>query len=195
MNLLSISKVLTKPSRLILEELYGMANDHDLDTLHTNLSYQSDGEYVIVSITARALTDQMQPGRYTGQTQVRYRRESLSVLFNGSPEFFLPKEFPVNFGDVKAHLSGNYGVVIENADILLPGSNIETISDNYNFIKEDLVATEGVVEFRIAPNSPRFIPAEEGGGSLVVRILDPYESDLRLLGPTKSLPPVTSLDA
>ena len=82
MILLSISQVLRLDSKTLLENLYSMVNDHDLDTDHTTLSYQADGDYVVVNIRARALTDQMQPGRYMNEASVRYRRESLQTLLS-----------------------------------------------------------------------------------------------------------------
>lgn len=195
MSLLSISQVLRLDSKTLLENLYSMVNDHDLDTDHTTLSYQADGDYVVVNIRARALTDQMQPGRYMNETSVRYRRESLQTLFNGRPVFFFPSEWPVTWGSIKAHLLGAYGVLIENVDVLVPGSETQTLTDAHQFQESTYVPFDHTIELAIAEHSPRFIPKVRGGDSLYIRIVSTTGSDLALIGPTKQLPPVTSLDA
>ena len=195
MSLLSISQVLRLDSKTLLENLYSMVNDHDLDTDHTTLSYQADGDYVVVNIRARALTDQMQPGRYMNETSVRYRRESLQTLFNGRPVFFFPSEWSVTWGAIKTHLLGTYGVLIENQDVLVPGSPTQTLSDTHSFQKSMYAPFDYTIELQIAEHSPRFIPKVRGGDSFYIRIVSTTGSDLALIGPTKQLPPVTSLDA
>lgn len=193
MSLLSISQVLTTTSAELLEELYSKVNDHDLDTRHVRLIYQPDGVFVNVTLTARALTDEMTPGRYTGQTTVRYQRESLQTLLSGTPTFFMATDWPVTFQQLKAHLQSTYGVLIENQDVNAPGTTVP-ISDTHQFTQATYVGTAGVIELEIADSSPRFIPHTLGGASIRVRILDPYAADLELLGPTKLLPAVTALD-
>jgi len=194
MGLLAISQILSLTSKDLLEQLYSLVNDHDLDTAHTTLTYASDGDYVLVAIKARALTDDFQPGRYTNETVVRYLRENLKVLFNGTPTFFYTGEWPVTFAALKAHLFGTYGVLLENADILTPGNTTQTIADSYSFKQADYVGSQNTIELRIAPNSPRFVPHVRGGDSIYIRILDPNSADLQYIGPTRALPPATSLD-
>lgn len=195
MSLFAISQVLSLSSQNLMENLYSMVNDHDLDTGHVTLTYQADGPYVNVLVKARALTDDFQPGRYSNETTVRYLREDLKVLFNGTPTFFYTGGWPVSFAQLKAHLLGTYGVLLENVDILTPGSDTEVIVDSHGFSQATYALTQNVIELRIAPNSPRFVPHVEGGDSIYIRVLDPNGADLEYLGPTKQLPPVTSLDA
>lgn len=195
MSLLSISQILKLSSSELLERLYGMVNDHDLDTKHVTLTYSSDGPYVNVGMRARSLTDDFQPGRYTSETSVRYLREDLKVLFNGSPTFFYSGDWSVTFGELREHILGTYGVLLENVDLLRPGSTTETLSDNFIFNKAEYVGLQHIIELRVAPNSPRFIPYVQGGDSIRIRVIDPNGADLRFLGPTNLLPPSTSLDA
>jgi len=195
MSLLAISQLLGLSSTELLEQLYSLVNDHDLDTKHVALTYQADGPYVNVTLKARALTDEFVPGRYTNETVVRYLREDLKVLFNGTPTFYYTGNWPVTFGALKAHILGTYGVLLENADLLKPGSAVETVSDNFSFIEANYQGTDHVIELRVAEHSPRFVPHVSGGDSIYIRILDPNGADLALIGPTRQLPPVTSLDA
>lgn len=195
MSLITISNLLRLSSAQLLEQLYIMVNDHDLDTRHVKLTYTGEGHYVNVNIKSRALTDEFQPGRYTNETNVRYLREDLKVLFNGTPTFFYTGDWSVNFATLKNHLLGTYGVLLENQDFLRPGSTSELITDSYSFAQADYQSTQNVIRLHVAPNSPRFVPRAFDGDSLHIRILDPNGGDLQYIGPTKQLPPATSLDA
>lgn len=193
MTLLSVSEVLTTKSQDLLAALYSKVNDHDLDTDHVRLQYELDDIYVNVTLTARSLTEQMAPGRYTGQTKVRYKRESLQTLLHGSPTFFMATDWPVTFQQIVSHLKSTYGILLENQDVYAPNTQ-SVILDTHQFEQAAFIGSNGTIELKIADTSPRFIPHSLGGDSIRVRVIDPYDADLDLLGPTKLLPAVTTVD-
>lgn len=193
MKLLNISEVLRMDSLTLLEKLYSQSNDHKLDSGHITVTYEAERDSIIATLTAKALTEDFQPGRYSGSTAVKYERESIQVLFNGVPTFYMSSLWPVNFKQVQQHLRNAYGVLIELQDVHLPNATAP-LSTTTVFNESDYVAKDYTIEFRISDLSPRFIAYSRGGASIKVRIVDPNGGDLELIGPTKLLFPVTSLD-
>ncbi|MNU63352.1 hypothetical protein D3C71_526050 [compost metagenome] len=190
--MLELSEVLKSTGNEVLVKLFQDYNDHYLETDHLDLSYTNQGQSVTCTMTARTTALSGVPGRYKGVVPLTYKRANVTTLLNGYVEFTFTAMFPFSFSTMAAHLKGAYGLVLEAQDVLQPTTGTEMT--DLTMINEAM-ATGGVVEFRIADKSPRFLPKSSNGGSVFVRVVDPNGGELAFLSGTRDLGNVSLLDA
>lgn len=190
--MLELSEVLKSTGNEVLVKLFQDFNDHYLDTDHLDLAYTNQGQVVTCVMTARVTAISGVPGRYKNSVPLTYKRANVTTLLNGYVEFPFTTAFPFTFATLAAELKGQYGLVVEAQDVLIPNTTTQmTPTTAFN----ETMATGGVIELKIADKSPRFLPKSSNGGSIFIKIIDPNGGELSYLAGTRSLGNVTLLDA
>lgn len=190
--MLELATVLKSTGDEVLVALFQDSNDVYLDIAHLVLTHVGVGTKVSVKLTPRATATDGSVGKYKGSPTVIYERGNVTTLMNGVVQFPFPSLFPFTFSALKASLLSQYALVIEARDVLIP--NTTTPMDDATLITAAMT-TGGVLELKVATNSPRFIPSSLAGGSFFVKVVDPNGGQLDYLAGTTTLGSVTTLDA
>lgn len=190
--MLELATVLKSTGNETLVALFQDSNDVYLDMDHLDLVYASAADTISVVASARVTAPDGTAGKYRGAFTVKYKRGDVTTLMNGVVQLPFPSNFPFTFATLKASLKVQYGVVIEAQDVLIPNTTTQ-MTDTTQITAA--MATVGVVEFKVADKSPRFIPKSVGGGSFFVKVVDPNGGQLDYLAGTTTLGSVTTMDA
>lgn len=191
--MVDISKLLRTSGDDVVVELFQETNDASLRKDHVTFSYVGQGQHVQCTLAARVLTEAGGVGIYKGAVTVSYKRADIATVLPNGPEFIFSATLPFTFKQLKDYLKANYGLVLENADVLAPGATT-AVTDATQYRAEHLDGV-GRLVLRIADHSPRFLPFANGGSGLLVKPVDPNGGQLDMLGATTQLNPATSLDA
>lgn len=190
--MLELATVLKNTGNKTLVALFQDWNDVYLDIPHLDLTYTSSADTINVLATARVTATDGTPGKYKGSMSLKYKRGNVTTLMNGVVQLPFPSDFPFSFSTMKASLMVQYGLVIEAQDVLIPNTTTQMTDDT---MITAAMAVAGVVEFKVADKSPRFIPKSAAGGSFFIKVVDPNGGELEYLAGTTTLGSVTQMDA
>ena len=190
--MLELSEVLKSTGSDVLVKLFQDYNDHYLDVAHLDLAYTGNGQSVTCTMTARVTATSGVPGRYKGTVPVTWKRANVTTLLAGYVEFPFTTAYPFTFATMATYMKNQYGLAIEAQDVLHPTTGT-AVTDATAFNEAMTVA--GVLELKIANNSPRFLPKSSNGGSIFIKIVDPNGGQLDYLAATRNVGNVTLMDA